>query len=309
MSTYYTSMLEFIGHTPLFQPQRWNKRQGVCANLLVKIESFNPTGSAKDRIALAMIQTAEQEGKLTPDSVIIEPTSGNTGIALAAVAAAKGYRAILVMPETMSIERRNLIAAYGAEIVLTNGTKGMQGAVDKATELAQTIPHAFIPGQFINPANPAIHYQTTGPEIYQDTEGEIHYFIAGIGTGGTISGISRYLKEQNPAIQIIAVEPESSPLLSEGHAGPHKIQGLGANFIPQTLCRTSYDAITTVSNEDAFHIARNFTKTEGIFVGISSGAALYAALKIGKLPQNSDKTIIVFLPDNGDRYLTTENFI
>lgn len=309
MSTYYTSMLEFIGHTPLFQPQRWNKRQGVCANLLVKIESFNPTGSAKDRIALAMIQTAEQEGKLTPDSVIIEPTSGNTGIALAAVAAAKGYRAILVMPETMSIERRNLIAAYGAEIVLTNGTKGMQGAVDKATELAQTIPHAFIPGQFINPANPAIHYQTTGPEIYQDTEGEIHYFIAGIGTGGTISGISRYLKEQNPAIQIIAVEPESSPLLSEGHSGPHKIQGLGANFIPQTLCRTSYDAITTVSNEDAFRIARNFTKTEGIFVGISSGAALYAALKIGKLPQNSDKTIIVFLPDNGDRYLTTENFI
>ncbi|WP_288843358.1 cysteine synthase A [uncultured Megasphaera sp.] len=309
MSTYYTSMLEFIGHTPLFQPQRWNKRQGVCANLLVKIESFNPTGSAKDRIALAMIQTAEQEGKLTPDSVIIEPTSGNTGIALAAVAAAKGYRALLVMPETMSIERRNLIAAYGAEIVLTNGTKGMQGAVDKATELAQTIPHAFIPGQFINPANPAIHYQTTGPEIYQDTEGEIHYFIAGIGTGGTISGISRYLKEQNPAIQIIAVEPESSPLLSEGHSGPHKIQGLGANFIPQTLCRTSYDAITTVSNEDAFRIARNFTKTEGIFVGISSGAALYAALKIGKLPQNSDKTIIVFLPDNGDRYLTTENFI
>ena len=275
----------------------------------MKLEAFNPSGSVKDRIAKGMIEAAEKEGKLKPGSVIIEPTSGNTGIGLAAVAAVKGYRIILTMPETMSIERRNLMAAYGAEIILTPGKTGMQGAVDKANELAEEIPGSFIPGQFTNPVNPQIHFETTGPEIYEDTAGTVDIFLAGIGTGGTLSGTGKYLKSKKPSIKVVAVEPADSPLLSEGHAGPHKIQGIGANFVPETLNTEIYDEIFSVTNDAAFKTAQIFTKTEGLLIGISSGAALYAATELAKRPENEGKTVVVILPDNGDRYLTTPEFI
>ena len=305
MSKIYTSMLQLVGNTPLLKPERYNSAAGISANLLVKLDAFNPAGSAKDRIAKAMIEDAEKKGILKKGSVIIEPTSGNTGIGLAAVAAAKGYRAIFTMPETMSVERRNLISAYGAEIVLTPGKTGMQGAVDKANELAKEIPDSFIPGQFTNPVNPEVHRLTTGPEIYEDTDGAVDIFLAGIGTGGTISGVGQYLKEKKPSVKIIAIEPKDSPLL----AGPHKIQGIGANFVPETLDTKVYDEVFTVSNEQAFETAQKFTEAEGLLIGISGGAALYAASEVAKRPENAGKTIVAFLPDNGDRYLTTPGFI
>lgn len=309
MGKIYTSALELVGHTPLLQPERFNKKASVPAKLLVKLEMFNPAGSAKDRIAKAMIEDAEAKGILKEGSVIIEPTSGNTGIGLAAVAAAKGYRAIFTMPETMSVERRNLIAAYGGEIVLTEGKKGMQGTIDKANELLKEIPNSFIPGQFTNPVNPAIHKATTGPEIYEDADGKVDIFIAGVGTGGTLTGVGQYLKEKNPDMQIVAVEPADSPLLSEGHAGPHKIQGIGANFVPETLDTKIYNEIFTVTTDQAYDTAQSFSHAEGLLIGISGGAALYAGVQLAQRPENAGKTIVVFLPDNGDRYLTTPNFI
>ena len=309
MGKIYKNVVELIGHTPLLEPVRYNAESGITAKIVVKLEYLNPAGSVKDRIAKAMIEDAEQKGILGKNAVIIEPTSGNTGIGLASVAAAKGYRAIFTMPETMSIERRNLMSAYGAEIVLTEGPKGMQGAVDKAEELANTIPNSFIPGQFTNPVNPAAHRETTGPEIYEDTNGEVDIFLAGVGTGGTLSGIGEYLKDKKPSVQIIAVEPADSPLLSEGHAGPHKIQGIGANFIPKTLNTSIYDDIFTITTEQAYATANIFAKHEGILIGISSGTALYAATELAKKPENAGKTIVALLPDTGDRYLTTPGFL
>lgn len=309
MSKIYTSMLQLIGNTPLLEPVRYNTAAKVQAKLLVKLDAFNPAGSAKDRIAKAMIEDAEKKGILKKDSVIIEPTSGNTGIGLAAVAAAKGYRAIFTMPETMSIERRNLISAYGAEIVLTPGKTGMKGAVDKANELAKEIPNSFIPGQFTNPVNPLVHKETTGPEIYNDTDGAVDIFLAGVGTGGTLSGVGQYLKSKKPSVKIVAIEPADSPLLSEGHAGPHKLQGIGANFVPETLDTKIYDEVFTVTTDQAYKAAQEFTKQEGFLIGISGGAALYAATQLANRPENAGKTIVAFLPDNGDRYLTTPGFI
>lgn len=300
----YNSISELIGSTPLLRLSGLEKKENLSAKLLAKLEYFNPAGSAKDRVALSMIEDAEKSGKLKPDSVIIEPTSGNTGIGLAMVAASKGYRAIIVMPESMSEERRKLIAAYGAELCLTEASRGMSGAIKKAEELAIEIPNSIIAGQFENPANPKAHFNTTGPEIYADTDGKVDIFISAVGTGGTISGVGEYLKKQNPNIEIIAVEPESSAILSGKAAGPHKIQGIGAGFIPQTLNTEIYDEVITVSDEDAFALSRLITKTDGILVGISSGAALCAAIKVAKSEENRDKNIVVLLPDTGERYLS-----
>ena len=308
MSVIYTSAEQLIGRTPLLELTNTEKNEGLEATLLAKLEYLNPAGSVKDRVALAMINDAEERGVLKPDSVIIEPTSGNTGIGLASVAAARGYRIIIVMPETMSMERRLLMKAYGAELVLTEGAKGMQGAIAKAEELAAEIPNAFIPGQFVNPANAAAHRATTGPEIWADTDGRVDIFVAGVGTGGTITGVGEYLKEQNPAVRIVAVEPASSPVLSTGVPGPHKIQGIGAGFVPAVLNTGVYDEVFRATNEDAFAAAKLLAKKEGISVGISSGAALHAALTIAKRPENKGKTIVALLPDSGDRYYSTALF-
>ena len=308
MSKIYTSAEQLIGKTPLLELTHIEKSLNLQAKIIAKLEYFNPAGSVKDRIAKTMIDTAEKEGKLKKGSVIIEPTSGNTGIGLASVAAAKGYRIIIVMPETMSIERRQLMKAYGAELVLTDGAKGMTGAIKKAEELAKEIPESFIPGQFVNPANPATHRTTTGPEIYEDTDGAIDYFVAGVGTGGTITGVGEYLKSKNPNIKITAVEPASSPVLSKGTPGAHAIQGIGAGFIPDVLNTTIYDEIITVSNDDAFNTGKLIGKCEGILAGISSGAALWAAVEIAKRDENKGKTIVVLFPDTGDRYLSTPMF-
>lgn len=309
MSNIYKGTLGLIGNTPLVEAVNLEKKEGLNVSLLMKLEYLNPAGSVKDRIARAMIETAEQKGLLKEGSVIIEPTSGNTGIGLAAIAAAKGYRVILTMPETMSVERRNILKAYGAELVLTDGAKGMNGAIAKAKELAEEISGSYIPGQFENPANPQIHRETTGPEIWRDTEGKIDYFVAGIGTGGTITGVGEYLKSKNPDIKVIAVEPSASPVLSEGQSGPHKIQGIGAGFVPAILNTNIYDEIITVENEAAFDRARELARTEGILAGISSGAALQAAVEVAKRPENSGKTIAVLLPDSGDRYYSTPLFV
>lgn len=308
MSRIYTSADQLIGHTPLLELTHLEKKYGLKARLLGKLEYLNPAGSVKDRIARAMIDDAEAKGLLKPGSVIIEPTSGNTGIGLASVAAARGYRVIIVMPETMSVERRQLMKAYGAELVLTEGSKGMSGAIAKAEELAREIPGGFVPGQFVNAANPKAHFETTGPEIYEDTDGKVDYFVAGVGTGGTITGTGRYLKEQKPALKVIAVEPASSPVLSTGTAGAHKIQGIGAGFVPEILDTTVYDEIIPVANEDAFSTGREIGRHEGVLVGISSGAAVWAAIEAAKRPENEGKTIVVLLPDTGDRYLSTELF-
>ena len=308
MSKIYTSSDELIGKTPILELTHLEKKYDLKAKILAKLEYFNPAGSVKDRIAKAMIDDAEQSGKLKRGSVIIEPTSGNTGIGLTAVAAARGYRIIIVMPETMSVERRQLMKAYGAELVLTEGAKGMKGAIAKAEELAKEIPNSFIPGQFINPANPKAHYLTTGPEIYEDTDGNVDIFVAGVGTGGTITGVGKYLKSKNPKIRVVAVEPESSAVLSTGVPGAHKIQGIGAGFVPDVLDTKIYDEIITVSNEDAFETGRLICKNEGVLVGISSGAAVYAALELAKRSENEGKTIVVLLPDMGDRYLSTPLF-
>ncbi len=308
MSRIYKGSLGLIGNTPLVEVTNLEKEEGLKARLLVKLEYLNPAGSVKDRIAKAMIEDAEQKGLLKPGSVIIEPTSGNTGIGLASIAAAKGYRIILTMPETMSIERRNMLKAYGAELVLTDGTKGMKGAIAKAEELAAEIPGSFIPGQFVNPANPKVHRETTGPEIWRDTDGEVDYFVAGVGTGGTLTGTGEYLKSQKPEVKVVAVEPKSSPVLSEGHGGPHKIQGIGAGFVPEVLNTKIYDEIIPVENDDAFAEAKKLAKKEGILVGISSGAALHAGLELAKRPENAGKTIVVLLPDSGDRYYSTPLF-
>ena len=308
MSKIYTSSDELIGKTPILELTHLEKKYDLKAKILAKLEYFNPAGSVKDRIAKAMIDDAEQSGKLKAGSVIIEPTSGNTGIGLAAVAAARGYRIIIVMPETMSVERRQLMKAYGAELVLTEGAKGMKGAIAKAEELAKEIPNSFIPGQFINPANPKAHYLTTGPEIYEDTDGNVDIFVAGVGTGGTITGVGKYLKSKNPKIRVVAVEPESSAVLSTGVPGAHKIQGIGAGFVPDVLDTKIYYEIITVSNEDAFETGRLIGKNEGVLVGISSGAAVYAALELAKRSENEGKTIVVLLPDMGDRYLSTPLF-
>ena len=302
------SALDLVGNTPLLEVTHFEKDNNLEATVLVKLEYFNPAGSVKDRIAKAIIEDAEKTGKLKPDSVIIEPTSGNTGIGLASVAAAKGYRLIITMPETMSVERRNLMKAYGAELVLTDGAKGMKGAIAKANELAEEIPNSFIAGQFTNPVNPATHKATTGPEIWNDTEGKVDIFIAGVGTGGTLSGVGEYLKSKNPDVKIVAVEPATSPVLSKGTAGPHKIQGIGAGFVPDTLNTKIYDEIITVENEDAFATGKAFPKQEGVRVGISSGAALWAAKELAKRPENKGKTIVALLPDTGDRYLSTPLF-
>ena len=308
MSKIYTSADQLIGHTPLLELSNIEKENELQAKIVAKLEYFNPAGSVKDRIAKAMIDDAEASGKLKPGSVIIEPTSGNTGIGLASVAAARGYRIIIVMPETMSVERRQLIKAYGAEIVLTEGAKGMKGAIARATELSQEIPNSFIPGQFVNPANPAAHKATTGPEIWEDTDGKVDIFVAGVGTGGTVTGVGEYLKSRNPDVKVVAVEPESSPVLSKGTAGPHKIQGIGAGFIPDTLNTSVYDEVLPVKNEDAFAAGKAIAKAEGILVGISSGAALHAAIELAKRPENKGKTIVALLPDSGDRYLSTPLF-
>ena len=308
MSNIYTSAAQLIGKTPLLELTHLEKELGLGATVLAKLEYFNPAGSVKDRIAKAMIEDAEARGAIGPGSVLIEPTSGNTGIGIASVAAAKGYRLIITMPETMSIERRQIMKAYGAELVLTEGAKGMKGAIAKAEELAKEIPNSFIPGQFVNPANPAAHRATTGPEIWADTDGEVDLFVAGVGTGGTITGVGEYLKSQNPAVQVVAVEPASSPVLSEGKAGAHKIQGIGAGFVPDVLNTAVYDEIVPVANEDAFATGKQIGRSEGILVGISSGAAAWAAIQIAKRPENKGKTIVVLLPDTGDRYLSTPLF-
>ncbi len=308
MSKIYTSADQLIGKTPLLELTHLEKELGLKARILAKLEYFNPAGSVKDRIAKAMIDEAEALGKLKPGSVIIEPTSGNTGIGLSAVAAAKGYRIIIVMPETMSIERRQLMKAYGAELVLTEGAKGMKGAIAKAEELAAEIPNSFVPGQFVNPANPKAHFETTGPEIYEDTDGDVDIFVAGVGTGGTITGVGEYLKSRKPEVRIVAVEPASSAVLSTGVAGSHKIQGIGAGFVPDVLNTGIYDEIITVSNEDAFAVGKSIGKHEGVLVGISSGAAAWAAITLAKRPENEGKTIVVLLPDTGDRYLSTPLF-
>ncbi|MHC1772525.1 MAG: cysteine synthase A [Flexilinea sp.] len=304
----YKTITDLIGKTPLLELSNYESREGIQAKIIAKLEYFNPAGSVKDRIAKAMVDDAENRGLLKKGSVIIEPTSGNTGIGLASVAAARGYRIILTMPETMSIERRSLLKAYGAELVLTEGSKGMKGAIEKANELAKEVDGAFIPGQFVNPANPEIHRKTTGPEIWEDSDGQVDIFVSGIGTGGTITGVGEYLKSKNPGIQIIAVEPYDSPVLSKGVAGPHKIQGIGAGFIPDTLNTKIYDEIIAVKNEDAFQTGRAIAKAEGILVGISSGAAVWAATELAKRPENAGKNIVVLLPDTGERYLSTPLF-
>ena len=308
MSNVYTSIDQLIGHTPLLELVHIEKEENLEAKVLAKLEYFNPAGSVKDRIAKAMIDDAEAKGLLKPGSVIIEPTSGNTGIGLASVAAARGYRIIIVMPETMSVERRQLMKAYGAELVLTEGAKGMKGAIAKADELAKELPNSFIPGQFVNPANPAVHKATTGPEIWEDTDGNVDIFVAGVGTGGTVTGTGEYLKSQNPNVKVVAVEPASSPVLSQGHAGAHKIQGIGAGFVPDVLDTKIYDEIITVENDDAFATGRLIGKHEGVLVGISSGAAVWAAIELAKRPENKGKTIVALLPDTGDRYLSTPLF-
>ena len=305
MSRIYSSADELIGSTPLLEVRNIEREEGLKARVLVKLEYFNPAGSVKDRVAKAMIDDAEEKGLLKPGSVIIEPTSGNTGIGLASVAAARGYRIIIVMPETMSVERRQLMKAYGAELVLSEGSKGMKGAIAKADELAKEIPGAFIPGQFVNPANPAAHYAATGPEIWADTDGQVDVFVAGVGTGGTITGVGQYLKEQNPAVKVVAVEPASSPVLSEGRSGAHMIQGIGAGFVPEVLDTGVYDEIVPVTNEDALSTGRRMGRSEGVLVGISSGAALWAAVELAKRPENAGKAIVALLPDTGDRYLST----
>lgn len=304
----YSNITELVGKTPLVHISKFQTTYDIPANLLVKLEYFNPAGSVKDRIAKAMIEAGEKSGKLTKDSVIIEPTSGNTGIGLAAIAAAKGYKLIITMPETMSVERRRLMQAYGAELVLTDGTKGMKGAIAKAEELAASMKNSFIPSQFSNQVNPETHYKTTGPEIWADTDGKVDIFVAGVGTGGTISGVGKFLKEKNPQIKIVAVEPATSPVLSQGQAGPHKIQGIGAGFIPETLDTTVYDEVITVENEAAFDTSRKLSAAEGFLTGISSGAALWAAMELGKRPENKAKNIVVLLPDTGERYLSTPLF-
>ncbi|MBQ9897920.1 MAG: cysteine synthase A [Ruminococcus sp.] len=304
----YTNITDLIGNTPILELKNTENELELSAKLLAKLEFFNPAGSVKDRIAKAMIDDAEQKGLLKPGSVIIEPTSGNTGIGLASVAASRGYRLIIAMPETMSVERRNLMKAYGAELVLTDGTKGMKGAIAKAEELAQEIPNSFIPSQFTNPANPAAHERTTGVEIWNDTNGKVDIFVAGVGTGGTISGTGAYLKSQNPDVKIVAVEPKSSPVLSEGVAGPHKIQGIGAGFVPDTLNTNIYDEVITVSNEDAFATGRAVARNEGVLVGISAGAAVWAGIQLAKRPENKGKNIVVLIPDTGERYLSTPMF-
>lgn len=308
MAKVYDSILDLVGKTPLVELKRIEEKEGLQAKLIAKVESFNPAGSVKDRIAKAMIEDAEAKGLLKEGSVIIEPTSGNTGIGLAAAATVKGYRMILTMPETMSVERRNIVKAYGAEVVLTDGTKGMKGAIEKANELAKEIPNSFIAGQFVNPANPETHKKTTGPEIWEDTDGAVDIFVAGVGTGGTITGTGEYLKERKPEVKVVAVEPASSPVLSEGVSGPHKIQGIGAGFVPETLNTGIYDEIIKVENEDAFETGRYLAAEEAILAGISSGAALYAAIQLAKREENKGKTIVVLLPDNGDRYYSTALF-
>ena len=308
MSKIYNGALELVGNTPLVEVKNIEEELGLEARILVKLEYFNPAGSVKDRIAKAMIEDAEEKGLLKEGSVIIEPTSGNTGIGLASIAAVKGYRIILTMPETMSVERRNILKAYGAEIVLTEGAKGMKGAIEKADELAKEIPGSYIPGQFVNPANPEVHRKTTGPEIWKDTDGEVDLFIAGVGTGGTLTGVGEYMKSQNPDVKIVALEPASSPVLSTGKGGPHKIQGIGAGFVPDVLNTTVYDEIFTVENDDAFATGKLLAKKEGILVGISSGAALYGAIELAKRPENKGKTIVALLPDTGDRYYSTPLF-
>ena len=308
MAKVYDSILDLVGKTPLVELKRIEEKEGLQAKLIAKVESFNPAGSVKDRIAKAMIEDAEAKGLLKEGSVIIEPTSGNTGIGLAAAATVKGYRMILTMPETMSVERRNIVKAYGAEVVLTDGTKGMKGAIEKADELAKEIPNSFIAGQFVNPANPETRKKTTGPEIWEDTDGAVDIFVAGVGTGGTITGTGEYLKEKKPEVKVVAVEPASSPVLSEGVSGPHKIQGIGAGFVPETLNTGIYDEIIKVENEDAFKTGRDLAAEEAILAGISSGAALYAAIQLAKREENKGKTIVVLLPDNGDRYYSTALF-
>ena len=308
MSKVYKSALELIGKTPLVEVTNIEKELGLEAKVLVKLEYLNPAGSVKDRIAKHMIEVAEEKGLLKPGSVIIEPTSGNTGIGLAAIAAAKGYITILTMPETMSVERRNILKAYGAEIVLTEGAKGMKGAIAKADELAKEIPNSFIPGQFVNPANPEMHFRTTGPEIWEDTDGQVDYFTAGVGTGGTVTGVGKFLKSKNPNVKVAAIEPSDSPVLSQGRAGSHKIQGIGAGFVPDTLDTSVYDEVMPITNEDAFATAKLLAKKEGILVGISSGASLYAAIQIAKRPEAKGKTIVALLPDSGDRYYSTPLF-
>jgi len=308
MAKIYTSADQLIGRTPLLELTHLEQEYGLKAKLYAKLEYFNPAGSVKDRVAKMMLDDAEKEGKLTKDSVIIEPTSGNTGIGLASVAAARGYRIIIVMPDTMSVERRQLMKAYGAELVLSEGAKGMKGAIAKANELAEEIPNSFIPGQFVNPSNPKAHYETTGPEIWEDTEGKVDYFIAGVGTGGTVTGVGKYLKEKNPAVKVVAVEPATSAVLSTGVAGAHKIQGIGAGFVPEILDTTIYDEIIPVANEDAFALGKKIGTSEGVLVGISSGAAVWAALEVAKRPENEGRNIVVLLPDTGDRYLSTPLF-
>ena len=309
MGKLYKGALDLVGNTPLVEAVNVEKELGLKATLALKLEYFNPAGSVKDRVGKALIEDAEEKGLLKEGSVIIEPTSGNTGIGLASIAAVKGYRIILTMPETMSVERRNILKAYGAEIVLTEGTKGMSGAIAKAEELAKEIPNSFIPGQFVNPANPAIHRATTGPEIWADTDGKVDIFVAGVGTGGTVTGVGEYLKSQNPNVKIVAVEPATSPVLSTGKGGPHKIQGIGAGFVPQVLNTGVYDEIITVENEDAFAASKFLTKNEGVLTGISSGAALHAAIELAKRPENEGKLIVALLPDSGDRYYSTALFI